>query len=230
MKQSIPVIFIINLFCATLWSEPLTVGVMPFANNSLAEKAALEPLCKGLADMMATGLSKIKALKMVERADLAKIIAEMGLSQSGLVDESSIKEAGKLLGADLLLIGSFNQGFGGEMRIDARLVKVETGETMKAEEVTGKKKKLFNMAKKLSFNIAADLDLKLSREEKKALDNPDNEDMDALMLFAGGLDAEDRGDWKAAGEMYRKALSINGKYARAQERLKTAESRPESKP
>ena len=93
-----------------------------------------------------------------------------------------------------------------------------------------RKKKLFNMVKKLSFNIAANLDLKLSKEEKKALDNPDNEDMDALMLFSGGLDAEDRGDWKAAGEMYRKALAINGKYARAQERLKIVESRLKSNP
>ena len=230
MRRSILILSIVLFAAVTIRSEPLTVGVMPFANNSLAEKTELEPLSKGLADMMTTGLSKIKSLKMIERADLAKIIQEMGLSQSGLVDESSLKEAGRLLGADLLLIGSFNQGFGGEMRIDARLVKVETGETMKAEEVTGKKKKLFNMIKKLSFNIAANLDLKLSKEEKKALDNPDNEDMDALMLFARGLDAEDKGDWKAAGEMYRKALAINGRYARAQERLKTVESRLKSNP
>lgn len=220
---------IVNLitfvFLTLVPAQQLTVGVMPFANNSLSEKEALESLSKGLADMMTTELSKIKSLKMIERADLAKIIQEMGLSQSGLVDESSAKEAGKLLGADMLMLGSFNQGFDGEMRIDARLVKVETGETMKAEEVTGKKKKLFNMIKKLSFAIADDLDLKLSKDEKKALDNPQNDDLDALMAFSKGLDAEDKGDFKTAKEMYAKALSINKDYTRAQERLKIVEEK-----
>jgi TolB-like protein len=216
---------ILLVFLTLVPAQEMTVGVMPFTNNSLSEKEALESLSKGLADMMTTELSKIKSLKMIERADLAKIIQEMGLSQSGLVDESSAKEAGKLLGADMLMLGSFNQGFDGEMRIDARLVKVETGETMKAEEVTGKKKKLFNMIKKLSFAIADDLDLKLSKDEKKALDNPQNEDMDALMAFSKGLDAEDKGDFKTAKEMYAKALSINKDYTRAQERLKIVESK-----
>ncbi|OGS35202.1 MAG: hypothetical protein A2293_02325 [Elusimicrobia bacterium RIFOXYB2_FULL_49_7] len=219
MMRSILPLFCLIVYLSVSISFSLTVGVLPFSNNSLSEKEALEPLCKGLGEMMTTELSKIKSLKMIERTDLNKIIQELGLSMSGLTDESAAQKAGKLLGADLLMMGSFNQGFDGEMRIDARLVNVETGETVTAEEVTGKKKKLFNLIKKLSFQIADDLDLSLSKEEKKAINKSDNEDLNALMFFSKGLDAEDKGDFKTAKEMYEKALSINDDYRQAQERL-----------
>jgi TolB-like protein len=198
---------------------------MPFANNSLAEKEAMQPLSKGLADMMTTELSKIKSLKLIERADLEKIIKEIGLSMSGMIDESSAQQAGKLLGADMLMIGSFNHSFGGQMRIDARLVKVETGETVKAEEITGKKKKLFKLIKKLSFKIAENLNIKLSKEEKKSIKKSDNDDLEALMYFSKGLDAEDKGDYTGAKKMYEKALKINKKYERARRQLAIVEKK-----
>ena len=161
--------------------------------------------------------------KVIERANLEKVIAEMGLAQAGLVDEASAAQAGKLLGADILLLGGFNNSFGGEIRIDARLVKVETGEMVKAEEITGSTKKLFKLLKKLSFKMAGNLDLKLTKDEKKALDNLDNEDFEALMCYSKGLEAEDAADYALAAQMYRKALSLNSSYAKAAERLAIVE-------
>jgi TolB-like protein len=201
------------------FGQTITVGVMPFANNSLSGKEAVEPLSKGLADMMMTELAKIKALKLIERAQMDKIMRELNLSLSGAVDDSSMKAAGKMLGADMLLLGSFNQGFDNDIRIDARLVKVETGVTVKAEEVTGKTKKLFKLVQKLSFKIADHLNLKLSKEEKNAIEETDNEEMEALMCFSKGLDVEDKGDFAQAKALYEKALSINPKYSRAKKQL-----------
>ena len=201
------------------FAQSITVGVMPFANNSLSGKEAVEPLSKGLADMMMTELAKIKALKVIERSQLDKIMRELNLSMSGVVDDASLKEAGKMLGADMLLLGSFNQGFDNDIRIDARLVKVETGETVKAEEVTGKTKKLFKLVQKLSFKIADHLNLKLSKDEKNAIEESDNEEMEALMCFSKGLDTEDKGDLAGAKALYEKALSINPKYSRAKKQL-----------
>ncbi|OGK07270.1 MAG: hypothetical protein A2519_14180 [Candidatus Raymondbacteria bacterium RIFOXYD12_FULL_49_13] len=211
------------LFPLFVFAQQLTVGVMPFANNSLADREAMQPLCKGLADMMTTEMGKIKSITVIERANLEKVIAEMGLAQAGLVDEASAAQAGKLLGADILLLGGFNNSFGGEIRIDARLVKVETGEMVKAEEITGSTKKLFKLLKKLSFKMAGNLDLKLTKDEKKALDNLDNEDFEALMCYSKGLEAEDAADYALAAQMYRKALSLNSSYAKAAERLAIVE-------
>ncbi|MFH0922174.1 MAG: CsgG/HfaB family protein [Fibrobacterota bacterium] len=214
-----PLLLFLSLLALSAAAGPLTVGIMPFANNSLADRESVAPLSKGLADMMITELSKIKSLKVIERADLDKIIREAGLSQAGITDESAAQNLGKLLGADLLLLGSFNNSFGGELRIDARLVKVETGETVKAEEATGSTKRFFKLVKKLSFKMAENLNLELSKEEKKALDNPENEDYGALLEYSRGLDAEDHGDFVAARDAYQKALAINKDFSQAKARL-----------
>jgi TolB-like protein len=206
-------------------AQPMTVGVMPLANNSLAEKEAMEPLCKGLADMLNTELSNMSGLKVVERTTLEKIIREIGLGQAGLVDETQAQAAGKMAGAQVLLLGSFNYAFNGELRIDARLVKVETGETIKAEEVTGKREKLFQLMKKLSFKIADDLAIKLSKDEKKAVEKIDNENLDALLAFSQGLAAEDRGDLALAKQLYEKALSMNKDFGRAKNQLEAITSK-----
>jgi len=217
MNQALAIL-LITAFTG-LAAGPLTVGVLPFANNSLADRDAMAPLSKGLADMMITELAKMKSLKIIERADLDKVIREAGLSQAGITDETAAQNMGKLLGADLLLLGSFNNSFGGELRIDARLVKVETGETVKAEEATGSSKKFFKLVKKLSFKMADNLDLKLSKDEKKALDNTENESFDALLEYSKGLDAEDRADFVTARTAYEKALSLNKDFNRAKARL-----------
>jgi TolB-like protein len=212
--------FAVLLFWAGwIWAGPLTVGVMPFANNSLADKENLEPLTKGLADMLNTELSKMGGLKLVERTSLEKVLREIGLAQAGVVDETQAQSVGKMAGAQVLLLGSFNYAFNGEIRIDARLVKVETGETIKAEEATGKREKLFQLVKKLSFKIADDLEVKLTKDEKKAVEKSDNENLDALLAFSAGLAAEDQGDVALAKQCHEKALSINKDFIRAQKKL-----------
>ncbi len=216
MKRTAILIFILAAFT---FSAENSVGVMPFTNGSIAEKESMEPLRKGLAQMMTTELSKIEALKIIERTDLETVIKELGLSMSGMVDESSLQEAGKLLGADLLMLGTFNNSFGGKIRIDARLVKVETGENLKAEEVTGKTKHLFKLVSKLSFKIADELDISLSGKEKKNLKKSENEDFNALMYFSKGLEAEDEGNYEKARDMYKKALKENKDYKSARKRF-----------
>lgn len=164
---------------------PVTVGVLPFANNSLADRESLMPLTRGLPDMMATALSKVKGVTLVERAKLEQVMAEIRLSQEGVVDEASAKEAGKMLGAELLLLGGFTAMPGGDLRIDVRLVKVETGETVKAEEATGTLKKVLKLMRKLEFKMAEGLTGKLSKEDKKAMEAADTEDYDTFMKRLG---------------------------------------------
>ncbi|MFP4520961.1 MAG: hypothetical protein ACLFQK_02335, partial [Fibrobacterota bacterium] len=62
MKRTAILIFILAAFT---FSAENSVGVMPFTNGSIAEKESMEPLRKGLAQMMTTELSKIEALKII---------------------------------------------------------------------------------------------------------------------------------------------------------------------
>jgi TolB-like protein len=209
------------LLCAVSLGFPgqKTVGIPPFANNSLADHDAMQPLSQGLADMVSTGLSAAGALKIVERVQLQKVLREIALSQSGLIDESSATQVGKIAGADILLVGSYNLGFDGSIRIDARLVDVETGVTVKAEEVTGSKMRIFDLVSRLNFKLAYNLVPSLDKSEKKIIQAREDASFESLVLYSQGVTAEDNNDNVHAKEYYEKALKQSSHFHAAQNRL-----------
>jgi TolB-like protein len=199
--------------------ESRTVAVLYFDNNSLAKKADMEPLRKGLADMLITELGKISQLQVVERNQLQQILEEMKLAQSGLITGKTGQEVGKMLGAQNLLFGSFMLMLDNKLRIDVRIVQVETGVTVKAEEATGAPRDLYKLVTGLVVKIAKDLDLKLSQADAAQLAKPENTSFDAAILYARGLEYEDSKDYKNAAKMYESALKQNEKFNKARERL-----------
>ncbi len=114
-------------------------------------------LGEGISDMLATALVKSGKFIVVERQDLEKILQEQKLGESGLVTEQSAPKVGKLLGVDLLVIGSISEFgtsqreiganvplFGGSITqknaraaIDLRLINTTTGEIIAAEKEEG---------------------------------------------------------------------------------------------
>jgi TolB-like protein len=198
-----------------------TVAVLYLENNSVADRASLDPLEKGLTDMLITELSKIEGLKVVERARLQALVDELHLGLSGMVDSATAQQIGKLLGAQTLVMGGFVKGFDGKLRIDVRLVDVETGRTLTTDEETDKPKHLFKMIKRMSKAIAEDLEVKLTKADKKRLKETDNTSFAASVWYARGLNLEDQGKVEEAVKMYEQALRENPGYARAKARLDT---------
>ncbi len=72
---------------------------------------------------------------LVERERLLTILQELNLGSSQLVDEATGLRIGRLVGARLMLFGSY-QVVATLMRIDLRLVDVETGRVINAAEKT----------------------------------------------------------------------------------------------
>jgi len=205
-----------------------TIAVMYFQNNAMLNREAMAPLEKGLTDMLITALAKIEALQVVERARLQQLVREMKIGQTGLVDQNTVQEMGKLLGAETLLLGSFATDMSGEkMRIDARIVETETGLTLKAEEITDKTQSLFKMVDKLTRKIARELDVKLTKEDKQRLKKVENESFQAAIYYSQGLDFEDEEKYEKALEVYRKALEINPDYAKVRARIQVIEEKLE---
>ena len=215
-------IAIITLYAGTIFAtekNQKTIAVVYFENNSIFQKEELASLSKGLADMFITEMSKIEELKVIERAQLQKLLEEMQLGQAGMLDQSTAQQVGKLLGAQTLLLGSFLNMPGDKLRIDARIVEVETGVTIKAEEETGKMKKLFEMVQKLTKKIAEDLNVSLTKADKQRIEDLENESFDAALYYSKGLEYHDNSDYKNAYEMYKKALEINPDYTSAKKRI-----------
>lgn len=131
------------------------VAVLNFDNNSTWSWWG-DNLGQAAADELTTQLVNSGRFTVIERAQLAAIMAEQNLGASGRVTGDSAAKIGKLLGAQLILTGSITQfsierrsagfrGIGGsianaESKIDVRLVNTETGEVMAVAEGQGNKR------------------------------------------------------------------------------------------
>jgi hypothetical protein len=81
----------------------------------------------------------------------------MQLAQTGIVDEQMAVQVGKAVGADAVIVGSFLQ-IGDVIRINARLINVETSEIIVAEQVSGKPgTELFDLMDQTAASMEAKL-------------------------------------------------------------------------
>ncbi|HEY5452279.1 MAG TPA: CsgG/HfaB family protein [Polyangia bacterium] len=128
-----------------------TVAVLYFDYGG--KKAELEPLRDGLAQMLITDLAELPEIRVVERARLKAILEEHGLAASGKVDTASAARVGKLLGARDLVLGSYFD-LAGTLRIDARVVEVETGKVVRSVGVNGPAADFWGLEHDLAAKLA----------------------------------------------------------------------------
>lgn len=107
-----------------------TVAVIEF--SELRGKALI-PSAQGrrLAEQITTELVKNDEIKVVERTQLDKVMGELELGASGMVEESSAKAIGKLLGVEAIITGTVIK-LGPETEIHSRLVRVKDGQILSA--------------------------------------------------------------------------------------------------
>ena len=209
------IVMVMAIHSVTQSREFQTIAFLYFDNNSLVDREELQPLTKGMADMFITEFSALENIQVVERAQLEKLLNEIALGQTGLLQESSAQQVGKMLGAQYLVFGSFMNLFNDQFRIDVRIVQVETGLTIRAEQETGRKKDFFKLVKKLSARILKNLQLKITESDIEHLTSVDNTSFDAAIFYSRGLDYEDKGDISSAKKMYEKALKENPNFKSA---------------
>ena len=219
-KQFYLFLMIVFLFNVKISASSFTMAVLDFENNSIFHAEDYQSLKKGLTDIIISELSQIQSIQLVERQELKRILDEIKLSQAGITDDEASIKIGKIIGAKYLVFGGFMVTMEEKIRIDVRIVEVETGLTIKAEEVTGKTKKILNLTKQLSQKVLNNLEVSLTKEEKNNLKKSSNISMISVLLFSQGLEAEDQQQLKKAGQYYLKALKDSPDFNRAKFRLK----------
>lgn len=126
-----------------------TVAVLYFENQG---NPALEPLKVGLSQMLITDLTGTQGVTVVERSRIQAILDELELGHSGVADPATAARVGELLGSKWLLLGSYFELMG-TLRIDARLVRVETGEIVHAFGVNDTSGAFMQMEKTLASSF-----------------------------------------------------------------------------
>ncbi len=203
-----------------------TVAVLAFQN--LSKNPELAPLGKGLAEMMITDLSQARTLKVVERVKMQKLLEEMGLGMSGVVDEKTAPRVGKLLGSSRLVKGAYLDLDNAQIRLDAGIVGTRSGDFRKTPPTSGQMEALFRLEKNLVFTVIDQMGIPLTKEEREAIQYIPTESLLAFLAYSKGLDYEDRGMYDQAQTEYKKALSIDPKFKMAQQRKEMVELREAS--
>jgi serine/threonine-protein kinase len=111
-----------------------SLAVLPFSNLSKDPKFA--NLETGVEDALTQSLVESGRFRTVERSQLDRVMNELNLNRSEYVDPATAQKIGRLIGAQYLVVGSF-QVWQGQIRLNARLIRVETGEVVGAEKVMG---------------------------------------------------------------------------------------------
>jgi tetratricopeptide (TPR) repeat protein len=144
---------------------------------------------------------------------------EQDLGASGRVDQNTAARLGRLVGARYMILGGFVD-FYGDLRIDARVVNVETGEIVKTERVRDRREKLYDSVVELAQRLAQGLDLpplpRQAMEERRNREVP----AEAVRLYVKGLLYQDRGDRERAAELFQQAVAQYPEYTEASEALR----------
>lgn len=92
-----------------------------------------------ISGRITTELVRLKKFKVTERKEIEKVFEELKLQSSGAIGAESIKDIGKTLGADWLILGTLTELSGRRIEVNARLVGVESAEIISACTVKVKK-------------------------------------------------------------------------------------------
>ncbi len=202
-----------------------TIAIIDFENNSIEHAEKYANLGHALSKIIISDLSVLSKLKVVERERLQFIIDELKLTDQkvgghAIISPESAPQLGKLLGAHSFVFGSFIQ-IGKTLRLDARLVKTETGEIFKTASVEGKPNEIFDLAKKLTIKITKNLDVDIEKTENKKLDKLGRSDVpiEAIALFGDAMSMANQEDYKDAYVKLERALSLAPDFEKAQSML-----------
>lgn len=190
-----------------------TVGILDFTGFMLTDPASSESLGKAVSAMLITEMSGREGIRVIERQDLRRLLEEQALAVSGMVDDNTAIEIGRLLGAQYMVFGSAT--ISGEMRLDMRAVDVETSEILEAQKLVGPPEDLLDILMRASDRFAERLSLAPPSERAAMQEIP----IRATIEFSRGVDFEDKGDTEQAIARYEAALVLHPTHRDAQRAL-----------
>ncbi len=176
-----------------------TVAVLSFDNNT--GRSDYDHLGKGMAAMMTTDLSVVDDIQMLERERLEDVTKEIDQQRSRYFDSTTAVKVGRLSGAQYIVIGSI-AAVAPQMRIDTRIIRVETGAIVKSAKVLGSEDQFFDLQKKLARQLVKDLDIALTPEGEAELDQRQQanrvDDVNAVVTLSNAMSMADAGDFAGA--------------------------------
>jgi TolB-like protein len=203
-------------------STPGTLAVLYFINNT--SMSTLDPVQKGLAYMLITDLAKVEGLHLVERVKLQALVEEIGLGKSGLVDPETAPRVGRILGAEQVVGGKFNNADLEKFGINPGILNTGNEKLSDLQDTKGLLDEIFRMEKDVLFEILENLKKAPKTKEAEAeLRKPMTRSLDALIFLFKGFNESDQENYQMAAKFYRMALKDDPGLTPAADALKELE-------
>jgi len=205
-----------------------TFAVLPF--SVAARDTLLGPLSYGLADLLQTDLSHSDALRPVERLRVDAMLRELQLVESGRVDPRTGPRVGRLVGARRLVIGDLSATSDRVMHVRARVIDVISGTVEQLVSADAPLVRFFDAEKSLALRVYEALGVTLTAAQKTAVEQAQTTQLEALLAYGKGVEAEARGDYNAATQAFGDAVRLDAGFASARRQLSvTAAAAPASR-
>ena len=206
----------------TLAPEPATLAVLPI---TIAGDSSLQPLSRGLAELITTDLSLVRSLRLLERVQIGTLLDELQLGASGRADPATAARVGRLLRAERMVQGVAAITENGPVRMSATVVR-GTGEVRVGAQANGTFKQLLDLEKQLVFSIAIQLGIEVTEAERQRILRQGPKSLAAFLAYSEGLVAIDRGDYRGAAAAFGAAVRADPSFSAAREQQQAAAAAP----
>jgi tetratricopeptide (TPR) repeat protein len=194
-------------------TKPNSYAVFNF--NVQGGDQTLLSIQKALTAMTISDLSRIKGINVIERTRLQALIDEMKLGQSGAVDQSTAPKAGRLLGAENLVVGNLSDP-AGKIGVASTTASTTRGGVVGSFSLAQAKDKFYELQKQLVANIIKVNNITLDKDtESGILNQYHTRSFQAVAYYGLGLDAQDRGDFQASKDYFALAVSEDPNFGLA---------------
>jgi hypothetical protein len=206
--------------------EPSTLAVLPV---TISGDSSFQPLSRGLAELMTSDLALVRSLRLLERVQIGALLDELKLGQGQRGDPTTAARVGRLLRAERMVQGVASITMDGPVRLSATVVRgdgtVRSGGGGGAQ-ANGTFKQLLDLEKQLVFSLAAQLGIQLTDAERQRILRQGPRNLAAFLAYSEGLEAFDRGDYRAAAAAFRASVRADPTFQAAQQQQQAADAAP----
>jgi TolB-like protein len=134
--------------------EVLTIAISDF--KTMGGTSEMQWLGSSCSEAIISKILKSHSIRIVEREYLNRLLDELKLKSTGMMDDKSAVEAGQLIGAKYFIFGSATN-MNEKIVLRTRTVNTSTSEILGIQEVTGSINDLFSLQSDLANKISSEL-------------------------------------------------------------------------
>ena len=208
---------------APLTSAPQrrAIAVLGFANATGRPEA--QWLSSALSEMLTSELAATDAVRAIPGEVVAQARQDLGLSLSSSLGAETLSRLRRILGADLVLLGSFTAQGGADapLRVDLRLQSTD-GSYTRPFSIEGTEGQIFALVRQGGLSLRRELGINDFASMAPAPDGTHPANPEAVRLYSGGLEALRSFEPGRARELLERSVAADPDFPLARAALATA--------